>query len=143
VGENLHTPRVMLHTGRPVRVRDDGTEGVHFRDEAGQTRYLTVPSWVHDSPEYQQGQIKHILIAVHKGLSSPQTARRPMGEEADRSRHAPPILAEDATSSLVTTAPESAGLCNICAHRFCASSRAWLSWSTGATTPLLALRLRG
>jgi 5-methyltetrahydrofolate--homocysteine methyltransferase len=69
VGENLHTSRVVLRTGQRVRVLEDGTEGVRFRDEAGQTRYLTVPSWAHDSPEYQQGQIKHVLIAVHKGLS--------------------------------------------------------------------------
>jgi 5-methyltetrahydrofolate--homocysteine methyltransferase len=70
VGENLHTSRVVLRQGRRVRALDDGTEGVQFRDEAGQTRYLTVPAWARDTAEYKQGQLKHVLIAVHKGLSA-------------------------------------------------------------------------
>jgi hypothetical protein len=70
VGENIHTTRIVLRKGNRVKVLDDGTEGVRFRDATGQTRYLTVPSEFRQSAAYQQGQIKHVMLAVQKGLSS-------------------------------------------------------------------------
>jgi 5-methyltetrahydrofolate--homocysteine methyltransferase len=69
VGENIHTTRIVLRKGNRVKVLDDGTEGVRFHDTSGQTRYLTVPSEFRQSATYQQGQIKHVMLAVQKGLS--------------------------------------------------------------------------
>jgi len=70
VGENIHTTRIVLRKGNRVKVLDDGTEGVRFRDTAGQTRYLTVPPPFRQTETYQRGQIKHLMLAVQKGLSS-------------------------------------------------------------------------
>src|ERR1017187_10353950 len=70
VGENIHTTRIVLRKGNRVKVLDDGTEGVRFHDTTGQTRYLTVPPEFRQSAAYQQGQIKHVMLAIQKGLSS-------------------------------------------------------------------------
>jgi 5-methyltetrahydrofolate--homocysteine methyltransferase len=70
VGENLHTTRIVLRKGNRVVVLDDGTEAVRFRDAAGRTRHFAVPPRARESEAYQRGQIKHVLLAVQKGLSS-------------------------------------------------------------------------
>jgi pterin binding enzyme len=70
VGENIHATRIVLRKGNRVKVLDDGTEGVRFRDAAGQDRYLTAPVQFRQSEAYQQGKIKHVMIAVQKGLSA-------------------------------------------------------------------------
>jgi cobalamin-dependent methionine synthase I len=75
VGENIHTTRVVSRKSNRFTVLDDGTEGIRFRDAAGHTRYLTVPQSVRESQAYQQGQIKHIMIAVRKGLSGDSAAQ--------------------------------------------------------------------
>ena len=70
VGENLHTTRIVLRKGTRVTVFADGTEAVRFRDAGGTIRYLAVPGQFRQSETYQRGQIKHLLLAVQKGLSS-------------------------------------------------------------------------
>ena len=70
VGENIHTTRIVLRKGNRVKVFGDGTEGVRFRDATGTNRYLTVPAPFRQSETYQEGQIKHVMLAVQKGLSS-------------------------------------------------------------------------
>ncbi|TAK23984.1 MAG: hypothetical protein EPO26_07905 [Chloroflexota bacterium] len=69
VGETLHTTRVVPRKGSRVTQLDDGSEGVRFRDETGGTRYLTVPPWFRETEAYARGQIKHVMIAVRKGLA--------------------------------------------------------------------------
>ncbi len=68
IGENLHTSRVLSRTSKRVMVRDGRGECIEFRDVTGQRRYLTVPESYRTTKAYQQGQIQHILMAVHKGL---------------------------------------------------------------------------
>ena len=75
VGENIHTTRVVQRQGSRVAVLPDGTEGVRFRDAAGKARVLTLPPQVRTTQAYQQGQIKHVMIAVQKGLSSDSAAQ--------------------------------------------------------------------
>ncbi|MBI2939919.1 MAG: dihydropteroate synthase [Chloroflexi bacterium] len=70
IGENIHATRIVLRKGNRVKVLDDGTEGVRFRDTAGKTRYLAVPPRFRETQAFQQGQIKHVMIAVQKGISS-------------------------------------------------------------------------
>ena len=69
VGENIHATRVLLRNGRRVVTRDDGTEVVPFKGESGEQRYLTVPDWFKKTQPYEQGQIKHFIIAMMKGIS--------------------------------------------------------------------------
>ena len=68
VGENIHATRVVLRNGRRAVTLDDGAEAVPFRDDAGERRYLTVPDWFKSTQPYEQGQIKHFMIAVMKGI---------------------------------------------------------------------------
>ncbi len=68
VGENIHATRIVLRKGRRVTVLDDGTEAVTFKDESGEDRYLRVPESFKNTQAYQQGQIKHFMVAVNKGI---------------------------------------------------------------------------
>lgn len=68
VGENIHATRVLLRNGRRAKTLEDGTEVVPFQGPNGEPRMLTVPNWYKDTQPYQQGQIKHFLIAMRKGI---------------------------------------------------------------------------
>ena len=69
IGENIHATRVVLRNGRRAKTLDDGTEVVPFKDVSGKQRHLTVPEWYKSTQPYQQGHIKHFLIAMMKGIS--------------------------------------------------------------------------
>lgn len=75
IGENIHTTRTVSRKSARFTVLDDGAEGIRFRDAAGQTRYLTVSAAFQASQPHQQGQIKHIMIAVHRGMSDDAAAQ--------------------------------------------------------------------
>ena len=68
IGENIHATRVVLRNGRRAVTLDDGVEAVPFRGDDGQRRHLTVPEWFKSTQPYEQGQIKHFMIAVMKGI---------------------------------------------------------------------------
>ena len=68
IGENIHATRTILRKGRRVVTLDDGREVVPFEGDSGEQRYLTIPEWVKETQPYQQGKIKHYLIAVMKGI---------------------------------------------------------------------------
>ena len=68
VGENIHATRVVLRGGRRAITLEDGTEAVPFKTDDGEQRLLTVPDWFKETQPYQQGQIKHFLIAMMKGI---------------------------------------------------------------------------
>ena len=68
VGENIHATRVLLRKGRRITTLDDGTEAVPFRDGGGERRFLTVPDWYKSAQPYEQGQIKHFMIAFMHGI---------------------------------------------------------------------------
>jgi 5-methyltetrahydrofolate--homocysteine methyltransferase len=73
IGENIHATRVVLRNGRRAVTLDDGTEAVPFEanlgeDGSGEPRHLTVPDSFKETQPYQQGQIKHFMIAMQKGI---------------------------------------------------------------------------
>ena len=68
IGENIHATRVVLRNGRRAVTLEDGAEAVPFKDESGEQRFLTVPDWFKKTQPYEQGQIKHFLIAMMKGI---------------------------------------------------------------------------
>ncbi len=70
VGENIHATRSLLRDGNRAKTLDDGTEVVPFKGRDGEKNYLTVPQWYKTTQPYEQGQIKHFLIAMKKGISS-------------------------------------------------------------------------
>ena len=79
IGENIHATRVVLRNGRRALTLDDGTEAIPFQDENGNKRYLTVPDWFKKTQPYEQGHIKHFLIAMMKGISE-DTAEQDEGK---------------------------------------------------------------
>jgi 5-methyltetrahydrofolate--homocysteine methyltransferase len=68
IGENIHTTRVIKRTGRRVTTLEDGSEAITFRGSEGQTGHMTVPEVFKDTQPYEDGQLKHFMIAVWKGL---------------------------------------------------------------------------
>ncbi len=68
IGENIHATRVVLRNGRRAVTLEDGTEAVPFQTQSGERRLLTVPDWFRKTQPYEQGQIKHFLIAMMKGI---------------------------------------------------------------------------
>jgi 5-methyltetrahydrofolate--homocysteine methyltransferase len=68
IAENIHATRVLLRKGRRVTTLEDGTEVVPFTGESGEQLYLRVPESFKGTQPYQQGQIKHFMIAAMKGI---------------------------------------------------------------------------
>jgi len=75
VGENIHATRILLRNGRRIKLLEDGTEAVPFRGDDEKHRYLTVPDWFKKTQPYEQGQIKHFMIAIMKGISDDPSER--------------------------------------------------------------------
>jgi 5-methyltetrahydrofolate--homocysteine methyltransferase len=68
IAENIHATRILLRKGKRVTTLEDGTEVVPFTGESGEQLYLRVPESFKDTQPYQQGQIKHFMIAAMKGI---------------------------------------------------------------------------
>jgi 5-methyltetrahydrofolate--homocysteine methyltransferase len=68
IGENIHATRVLLRKGRRVTILDDGTEAVGYKDGSGEISYLKVPESYKRTQPYEQGQIKHFMVAIQKGI---------------------------------------------------------------------------
>ena len=68
IGENIHTTRIVLRNGRRATTLQDGTEAITFRSSEGGNRHLTVPEHFKETQAYEQGQLKHFMIAVWKGV---------------------------------------------------------------------------
>ncbi len=75
VGENIHTTRSVLRDGRRHRTLDDGTEVVTYTDAGGKTATMRVPDWYKKTQPYEQGQVKHFMIAVRGGIGDDETAQ--------------------------------------------------------------------
>ena len=69
IGENIHATRVVLLKGIRVSTLEDGTEAVLFPGESGQQLSMPIPESYKKTQPYQQGHVKHYMIAVNKGLS--------------------------------------------------------------------------
>ena len=68
IGENIHATRIVLVNGIRAKTLDDGTEAITWKDAEGQDRLMIVPEHFKESQAYGQGQHKHFMIAIWKGL---------------------------------------------------------------------------
>jgi 5-methyltetrahydrofolate--homocysteine methyltransferase len=68
LGENIHTTRVVKRGGVRGHVFEDGTEAIKYR-VGGERRYVHVPEHFTTTQPYEQGNLKHFMIAVWKGLN--------------------------------------------------------------------------
>ena len=69
IGENIHATRIVLLKGIRVTTLEDGTEAVRYRGESGPQCFMPVPESYKKTQPYQQGHVKHYMIAALKGLS--------------------------------------------------------------------------
>ena len=67
IGENIHCTRVVKRGGIRGHVFDDGTEAVKYRVD-GELNFVRVPEHFERTQPYQQGNLKHFMIAIWKGI---------------------------------------------------------------------------
>ena len=67
IGENIHATRVLRLNGKRVGENEEGVQSVKYAS-AGNTKFMTIPEEMKKTQPYQQGQAKHFMIAVWKGL---------------------------------------------------------------------------
>lgn len=68
IGENIHCTRVVKRGGIRGHVFDDGKEAVKYRVD-GEMKFVRVPEHFESTQPYQQGNLKHFMIAVWKGVN--------------------------------------------------------------------------
>ena len=68
IGENIHCTRVVKRGGIRGHVFEDGSEAVKYRS-GGESRFVRVPEHFESTQPYQQGNLKHFMIAVWKGVN--------------------------------------------------------------------------
>jgi 5-methyltetrahydrofolate--homocysteine methyltransferase len=69
IGENIHTTRVVLRQGKLVTTLESGEEAVRYTTAAGETRYLVIPESFKGRQDYQEGRVKHVMIALKAAMS--------------------------------------------------------------------------
>jgi 5-methyltetrahydrofolate--homocysteine methyltransferase len=69
IGENIHTTRVLRLGGVFHQELEDGSDAIKYRDAEGNQRLMRVPERFKKTQPYQQGQLKHFMIAIWKGLN--------------------------------------------------------------------------
>ena len=67
LGENIHATRVVKRGGVRGHVFDDGTEAVKYKLD-GERRYVHIPEHFTKTQPYEQGTLKHFMIAMWMGL---------------------------------------------------------------------------
>ena len=67
IGENIHATRVLRLNGKRVTDNPDGVESIKYIVD-GNNKFMTIPDEMKKTQPYQQGQAKHFMIAVWKGM---------------------------------------------------------------------------
>ncbi|MDA1278454.1 MAG: dihydropteroate synthase [Chloroflexi bacterium] len=67
LGENIHATRVVRRGGVRGHVFENGTEAITYT-VGGARRYVHVPEHFTTTQPYEQGNLKHFMIAMWKGL---------------------------------------------------------------------------
>ena len=76
IGENIHTTRVVKRNGKRSSTLNNGTEVVSFLNKEGNQDYLPVTDSHKKKQSYQQGHIKHMMLAIENGMSGSEEAVR-------------------------------------------------------------------
>ncbi len=69
IGENLHTTRVVLRNGKLMGTAPGGGEAVRYTTVEGETRWLGIPEDVKKGQDYEEGRVKHVMIAVRRAMA--------------------------------------------------------------------------
>ncbi len=68
VGENIHCTRVILRRDERVIEDGDGNEAIRFDGRDGRERALPISADEKQTPDYLEGRIKHIQVAVRAAM---------------------------------------------------------------------------
>ncbi len=81
IGENIHCTRIVKSGGVRTEKTPQGGEGVSFAF-GGESLLLPVPeNWEEVSPQYGEGKIRHIALAVYQCLNGKSEEERSLGEK--------------------------------------------------------------
>ena len=81
IGENIHCTRVVKSSGIRTAKLPGGGEGVKFT-YSGESFALPLPkNWGEVSPPYNEGNIRHIALAVYLSLNGESDEERSLGEK--------------------------------------------------------------
>ncbi len=69
IGENVHTTRVVRRKGNLVTDNPAGLESVRYLGTNKKRRYLVIPESIKKSQEYEEGRVKHVIIAVQAAMA--------------------------------------------------------------------------
>ena len=69
IGENIHTTRIVRRKGKLVNERPNGDEAVRYLDNNKKRRYLIIPEKIKQTQDYQEGRVKHIIVAIQSAMS--------------------------------------------------------------------------
>jgi len=69
IGENIHTTRSVRLGGSLHTTLEGDVDAIRFRDVDNNRRLMKVPEHFKKTQPYQQGQLKHYMIAVWKGMN--------------------------------------------------------------------------
>jgi cobalamin-dependent methionine synthase I len=69
IGENIHTTRVVRLGGVFHQKLGDGGDAVRYRDADRNRHLMRVPEHFTKTQPFEQGQIKHFMIAIWKGMN--------------------------------------------------------------------------
>jgi 5-methyltetrahydrofolate--homocysteine methyltransferase len=69
IGENIHTTRSVRLGGVLHQKLEGDVDAIKYRDADGAQRLMRVPERFKKTQPYQQGQLKHYMIAVWKGMN--------------------------------------------------------------------------
>lgn len=69
IGENIHTTRVVKLGGVFHQKLEDGDDAIRYRDLDGKRRLMRVPERFTRTQPYEQGMLKHFMIAIWKGMN--------------------------------------------------------------------------
>lgn len=74
IGENIHTTRSVMREGKLVTTSPSGEESVRYATIEGETRYLVIPEAFKERQDYQEGRVKHVMVALHSAMSGTEPA---------------------------------------------------------------------
>ena len=69
IGENIHTTRVLMRKGKKIGEDLKRNESVLYKDVEGEASFMVIPEAFKETQVYEEGRVKHFMIAVSKGIS--------------------------------------------------------------------------
>jgi len=69
IGENIHTTRVFLRSGKRIGNDTEGKDAVLYKNSNNVDSFLTIPDETKSTKVYEEGRVKHFMAAVISGMS--------------------------------------------------------------------------